>query len=480
MENHAKVLIVDDEPSNLDLLSRKLEFTGYEILSATSGAEAIDKAVSEAPDVILLDIMMPAMDGYETCQRLKSSNRTKEIPVIFMTALTDTQDKVRAFEVGGLDYITKPFHSEEVLARVATHIANRRLQQELYAQNERLRKEIESHRRSKAAVEYLRDEIKEVHNFEEIIGESKALSQLLEKASIVAGTDTTVLIHGDTGTGKELIARAIHNLSKRHDYPLVKVNCAALPRELVESEVFGHEKGAFTGATKQRKGRFELADKGTIFLDEIGELSLETQAKLLRVLQEREFERVGGEESTQVDVRVIAATNRSLASEIEAGNFRADLYYRLNVFPLSVPPLRERKSDIPLLVEVFVKRAARKLGRCVTGVSQKSMSKLVEYSWPGNIRELENVVERSAILSPESVIEIDESLVEGDDTAEKQPRSLGTLEDIERAHIVRVLTETRWLIAGTTGAASILGLNPSTLRGRMRKLGINKQVSGAD
>ena len=477
MQHHTKVLIVDDEPSNLDVLSRKLEFTGYEFLNATSGPEAIEKALSETPDIILLDIMMPIMDGYETCQKLKSSTRTKEIPVIFMTALTETEDKVRAFEVGGLDYITKPFHTEEVLARMTAHVANRRLQQELYQQNECLRKEIEAHRLSKVAVAYLRDEIKEAHNFEEITGESKALSQLLEQASVVAGTDTTVLIQGETGTGKELIARAIHNRSKRHDYPLVKVNCAALPRGLIESEIFGHEKGAFTGATKQHKGRFELADKGTIFLDEVGELSLEAQAKLLRVLQEQEFERVGGEENILVDVRVIAATNRPLASEVEAGNFRADLYYRLNVFPLSVPPLRDRKSDIPLLVEFFIKKMARKLGRGVTRISEKGMEKLLEYSWPGNIRELENVVERPTILSPEPVIEISESLAKNE-AVERQPRSIGTLEEVERGHILQVLTETRWAVEGEKGAASILGLKPSTLRGRMRKLGINKEVRG--
>ena len=380
MEKCSKVLIVDDEPLNLDVLTRKLAFTGYDIISASNGAEAIEKALSESPEIILLDILMPIMDGYETCQKLKSLEQIKDIPVIFMTALTDTEDKIRAFEVGGTDYITKPFHSGEVLARVATHVANRQLQQKLYEQNKCLKKEIEEHRRSKATVKYLRDEIKAVHNFEEIIGESRSLAQLLEKASVVAATDATVLIHGETGTGKELVARAIHNHSQRHDFPLVKVNCAALPKELIESELFGHEKGAFTGALKQHKGKFELADKGTIFLDEVGELSLEAQAKLLRILQEQEFERVGGEQTIQVNARVIAATNRPLATEVKEGNFRSDLYYRLNVIPLSVPALRERKSDIPLLVDFFVEKSARKLGRSVTEMSKNSMAQLVEYS----------------------------------------------------------------------------------------------------
>ena len=477
MEISEKVLIVDDEPLNLDVLARKLAFTGYEILSATSGAEAIEKAMSEVPEIILLDIMMPVMDGYETCQKLKSLNQTKEIPIIFMTALTDTDDKIRAFEVGGTDYITKPFHSGEVLARVTTHIANRRLQQQLHEQNKQLRKEIEAHRRSQATVEYLRDEIKAVHHFDEIIGISKPLSLLLEKASAVAGTDTTVLIQGETGTGKELVVRAIHNLSKRCDYPLVKVNCAALPKDLIESEIFGHEKGAFTGAIKQRKGKFELADKGTIFLDEVGELSLEAQAKLLHILQEQEFERVGGEQSIQVDARVIAATNRSLESDVEKGHFRADLFYRLNVFPLSVPPLRDRKSDIPLLAEFFVKKVARKLGRTVDGISQKSVAKLVDYSWPGNIRELENIIERSTILSSGRIIEVDESLIENQATKKKQ-NSLETLEEVECTHILQILTQTNWVIEGQGKAADILGLNSSTLRGRMRKLGINKELLG--
>lgn len=281
------------------------------------------------------------------------------------------------------------------------------------------------------------------------------------------------MIHGETGTGKELVARAIHNHSQRRDYPLVKVNCAALPKDLIESELFGHEKGAFTGALKQHKGKFELADKGTIFLDEVGELSPEAQAKLLRILQEQEFERVGGEESIQVNARVIAATNRPLASEVKAGNFRSDLFYRLNVIPLSVPALRERKSDIPLLVNFFVEKSARKLGRTVTEMSQTSMAQLIEYSWPGNIRELENVIERSTILSTGPVIDIGESLEE-DEASKHQADFFDTLETVERTHIVQALTQTGGAIEGSHGAADILGLNPSTLRGRMRKLGINK------
>ena len=466
------ILIIDDLPENLTVLREMLSDQGYKIRPALSGEIALNALKADIPDLILLDIMMPGMDGFEVCVKLKSEVNTQDIPVIFMTALNDAKDKIRAFEVGGIDYITKPFHSGEVLARVATHIANRRLQQKLYEQNEHLLKEIEAHQQSKDTVGYLLDEIKQGHNFGEIIGESKILEQLLEKTSVVANTDATVLIYGETGTGKELIARAIHNNSQRYERPLLKVNCAALPKDLIESEIFGHEKGAFTGAIKQRKGKFELADKGTIFLDEIGELSLEAQAKLLRILQEQEFERIGSEKSIKVDVRVIAATNRFLKSEVEAGNFRADLFYRLNVIPLSVPSLRERKADIPLLADFFVNKAARKLGRTITGISKNSMDQLIEYSWPGNIRELENVIERSTILSSGSVIEIGEHLEKSTDT-EKQTGSLNTLEEVERLHITYILTHTGGVIEGLKGAANILGLNPSTLRGRMRKLEID-------
>ena len=473
MGKDAKIMIVDDEPLNVDVLTQELELAEYQILSASNGWEAVEKAGSEAPDLILLDIMMPGVDGYETCRNLKASNRTKDIPVIFMTVLTEVQDKIRAFEAGGIDYITKPFQIEEVLARVETQIANRRLQRELHEQNIRLQKEIDAHRRSQVTVQYLRDEIKTEHNFEEIVGESEALKQLLQKVSLVANTDTNVLIQGETGTGKELVARAIHNRGSRGENPIVKVNCAALPRELIESEIFGHEKGAFTGATRQRKGRFELAHKGTLFLDEVGELSLEAQAKLLRVLQEKEFERVGAEQSIQVDVRVIAATNRDLASAVQAGGFRTDLFYRLNVFPISVPPLRERSSDIPLLVDYFVKKVARKLGRHFDGLASSSLARLQNYAWPGNIRELENVIERAAILSPGALIEVEESLVTTPES-EPQPHASGTLEEVERAYILGVLEESGWVIEGEGGAAAVLGLNPSTLRGRLRKLGVKK------
>ena len=313
--------------------------------------------------------------------------------------------------------------------------------------------------------------------FGEILGESPVLIRLLDQVGLVAATDSTVLIQGETGTGKELIARAIHDRSLRRERPLIKINCAALPRELVESEFFGHEKGAFTGATQQRRGRFELADGGTIFLDEVGELPLETQPKLLRVLQEQEFERVGGSRSLHTDVRLIAATNRDLQQQVGAGTFRSDLYYRLNVFPLVLPPLRERREDIPRLIRHFLDRAGRKLGKSLADIAPALIDRAKAYDWPGNVRELENFVERSAILGKATPLEAAEPPAAQVNqrakpaAAQQLPESL---EDVERSHILRVLEQTRWAIEGERGAARILGLNPSTLRGRLRKLGIRK------
>ena len=455
----ATILIVDDERLNRDLLEQELMEAGYRTLSAENGAQAIEVAGKAHPDLILLDAMMEGLDGFATCERFKAVEATRAIPVIFLTALTDTEVKLRAFKAGAVDYITKPFQTEELLARVGTHIS--------------LRREIEAHRRSKSTIQYLVEEIRaERHS---MVGDSSALRRVLEQIAQVAPTDSTVLVQGETGTGKELVARAIHEASKRRERPLVKLNCAALPRELVESELFGHEKGAFTGAMQQRRGRFELADGGTLFLDEVGELPLDTQAKLLRVLQEREFERVGGSRSLHVDVRVIAATNRDLQSQVAAGRFRADLYYRLNVFPIAVPPLRERRDDIRGLVQHFAAKTARKLGRALEGVSPGFIERAKAYDWPGNVRELENVIERSMIMSRGAMLDGGDLVAPASPTAKASVLSSnGTLEEMERAHIQRILEDTHWQIEGDRGAARILGLNPSTLRGRLRKLGIRK------
>lgn len=324
---------------------------------------------------------------------------------------------------------------------------------------------------------YLQEELTRTHHCGEIIGQSSALQAVLRRVEQVAPTDATVLIQGETGTGKELIARAIHRRSRARERPLVKVNCAALPAGLIESELFGHERGAFTGALARKLGRFEVADGGTLFLDEIGELPLELQAKLLHVLQEGEFERVGGTQTIRVQVRVIAATNRDLAAAVEGGSFRADLFYRLNVFPLVLPPLRERKEDISLLVQCFLDRSAKKLGKPLQRLSDESMARTLRYAWPGNVRELQNVIERAAILAQGPVVEIEEALEQRLPAADPPPPA-STLQEVERAHIMRVLAETHGIIEGPRGAARILGLHPNTLRSRLQKLGIKPPRRG--
>ena len=329
--------------------------------------------------------------------------------------------------------------------------------------------------RLEAQAVYLQEEIKGTHNFEELIGSSSSLKKVLKNVERVAPTDSTVLITGETGTGKELIARAIHNLSPRKNKPLVKVNCAAIPAGLIESELFGHEKGAFTGALTKKIGRFEVADKGTIFLDEIGELPLDLQSKLLRVLQEGEFERVGGTQTFKVSVRVIAATNRDLEQLSKTGQYRPDLYYRLNVFPIHLPALREREGDIPLLVQYFVRKFAANLGKKIDRIPERMITALQRYPWPGNIRELEHVIERAVILSEGPELEPIDWLSPSDNKVESA-KTL-TLKEMERQHIRDILEQTSWRVSGEQGAAKILGLNPTTLEARMKKLGIARPSS---
>lgn len=321
---------------------------------------------------------------------------------------------------------------------------------------------------------YLQEEIQFQCNFEEIIGCDRSLKVVAQGVDKVARTDATVLISGETGTGKELFARAIHQCSERCHRPLIKVNCAALPAGLVESELFGHEKGAFTGALQRKIGRFELAHNGTIFLDEIGDIPPETQVKLLRVLQEREFERVGGTETLKVNVRVIAATNRDLAAAVDQQTFRADLYYRLNVFPLHVPPLRERTEDIPILAQYFVNKYAKLFTKSISSIHPNTMERLVAYPWPGNVRELENIIERAMILSNTTVLAIDEGWPSPRETRAGSVGKFVTLEEMEREYILKVLQQTRWVIGGKKGAAEILNVHPNTLRSRLTKLGIKK------
>jgi transcriptional regulator with GAF, ATPase, and Fis domain len=318
---------------------------------------------------------------------------------------------------------------------------------------------------------YFRQENKMKHRFENILGQSDGLKYVLYRAEQVAPANTTVLILGETGTGKELIAAAIHNMSPRKDQPLITVNCAALPANLIESELFGREKGAFTGADTRRVGRFEVAHGSTLCLDEIGELPLEVQAKLLRVIQHNEFERLGSSQTVKVDIRLVATTNRNLEEEVRKGRFRQDLYYRLNVFPITVPPLRQRKDDIPVLVEHFIDKFNKKTGKRIETVSKDTLNTLREYDWPGNVRELESIIERAVILCPGPVLQLADKL-------ETSPplisSALRTLEETERSQILKILSETKWRIEGKDGAAAILGIHPSTLRARMRKDGIRR------
>jgi formate hydrogenlyase transcriptional activator len=375
--------------------------------------------------------------------------------------------RIGAITVGSLAKNQYTEDDAEFLREIANQIA-------IAVDNMRSHEETEALKaRFQAETVYLQEEIKTEHNFEEIIGQSAPLRLLLHNLEQVAPTEATVLIQGETGTGKELLARAVHDRSRRKDRPLVKVNCGSIPAGLVESELFGHERGAFTGATQRRVGRFELAHGGTIFLDEVTELPIDTQVKLLRVLQEGEFERVGSNQTIKVDVRVIAATNRDLREIVKNGSFRSDLFYRLNVFPLTVPALRERRDDIPLLVNFFLSKFGKKLGREVRGVSQKSMDSLIRYDWPGNVRELQNIVERAVVLAGGPIVQVDDSMMRVDAA---QASALDTLENTERNHILRALNETNWVVHGKRGAAEILGLNPSTLRSRMEKLGIKRST----
>jgi DNA-binding NtrC family response regulator len=490
------ILVVDDTPTNIGFLLETLTRANYRVRVAQDGESALEQAQYAPPDLILLDVMMPGIDGFETCARMRQSARLGKIPIIFMTALSDAGDKVRAFACGADDYVTKPVQQEEVLARVRTQLVRRDLERRLAQANEELEHRVAARTseltaalaevdalKSRLQLEnrYLKQEISESANLGEIVGSSPALQAALRKVALVAPTDSTVLIHGETGTGKELIARALHERSPRHDRPLVKLNCSAISAGLVESELFGHVKGAFTGASDKRIGRFELADGGTLFLDEVSELPLDTQAKLLRVLQEREFEPVGSSKSMRVNVRLIAATNRDLAADAAAGRFRADLYYRLNVFPVELPPLRARPEDIGALARHFMQRMARKLGKPLQDIAPETLSRLASHDWPGNIRDLQNTIERAAVLATSDVLKIDWDL--GPLRCSTTPAGRTTtatiteshdcsLEELERVHIISVLRRTRGVIEGPRGAARVLALKPSTTRFRMKKLGI--------
>ena len=481
------IFIIDDNPDNLSLLAGILRERGYQTRMATTGRWALEAIRKSPPTLIMLDITMPGMDGYEVCRELKAEAATRDIPVIFISALDDVLDKVNAFGAGGVDYVTKPFQPQEVLARIESQVRIRTLQTELQKQNAELQKRneeltaayrsITEHKQIEQELHLENVQLKEVLRSDsfagDIVGISPAMKKVFENIERVAATNSTVLLTGETGTGKEVVAKAIHNLSERKNKVMVKVNCAGLPASLIESELFGHERGAFTGAVTRKIGRFELAHGGTIFLDEIGDLPLELQAKLLRVLQDGELDRVGGTQSLKVDVRVIAATNRDLEKAIREERYRMDLYFRLNVFPVELPPLRERKGDIELLARHFLARYAHKSGKPIQGISSKVMEALVTYPWPGNVRELENIIERAVILSGGPELEAGEWLPKP--LAFTLPSSrIATLEDREREQILKALQHTGWKVSGDGGAAVLLGLKPTTLEARMKKLGIHR------
>ena len=381
--------------------------------------------------------------------------------------------------IGLVRDITKRKDAEKALGEANENLEKRVVQRtaELSKANASLQEALSEVERLKNRLEaeniYLQEEIKLQHNFEEFISHSEVIKRILRQVEQVASTDATVLMLGETGTGKELLVRAVHNISARRDRPLVKVNCAALPANLIESELFGHEKGAFTGALTHKIGRFQLADGGTIFLDEIGDLPLELQSKLLRVLQEGEFERLGNPRTTKVDVRIIAATNRDLEKAIENRDFREDLYYRLNVFPIKSPPLREHKEDIPLLVKHFVMKYGAKIGKKIEDIPQKVMDTLQAYVWPGNVRELENVIERAVITSSGKKLQLGDWLPKVGTSSGAS--HIPTLKELEREHIVEVLELTGWRVRGEKGAAKILGIKSTTLEARMNKLGVKRK-----
>jgi formate hydrogenlyase transcriptional activator len=400
--------------------------------------------------------------------------RDRELPIFMITAYGSTQVAVDALKAGATDYFQKPWENDKLLLEIDRIIAKHRLERE----NTQLKRTL-----------------KQRYSFPNIVGKSERMVRILDLVTQVAPSRSTILITGETGTGKELIASAVHEASPRRDKPMVKLNCAAISAGLVESELFGHVKGAFTGATDKHVGRFQLADGGTLFLDEVSELPLDTQVKLLRVLQEREFEPVGSAKTQRVDVRVIAATNRRLEDEVAAGRFRSDLFYRLNVFPVEVPPLRARREDIPALVDHFIERYARKFGRRVSGLVPGVRETLLGYDWPGNVRELQNVIERAMISSPGDKLSIDWELrgharagaavaVKGAAPAvalasAEASRPAGTINgdtlvEVERQHIIAVLKRTAGIIEGPKGAAKLLDMKPSTARYRMKKLGIRK------
>ncbi len=448
MENVAqrtkgKILIVDDDPVVRDSLGKWFESEGFDVGIVCGAREALEAMAQSSWDIALLDIKMPGVDGVELQGRIHTIDA--ELPVVMMTGYASVETAVKALKQGAYDYITKPFDPDELV-----HLVSKAIE----------------HRRTKQEVERLRENLQEVFPKTDLIGQSPAMKRVLELIETVAPTDATVLISGESGTGKEIVARAIHAHSPRRFMPMVVIHCGALTETLLESELFGHERGAFTGAQFRKKGKFEVADGGTVFLDEIADISLKTQTDLLRVLQEKEIVRVGSTAPVSVDFRCIAASNKSLERLVKEGTFRPDLYYRLNVFSIELPPLRDRREDIPLLANHFLEKYAVAMNRPTPRISAKALDLLINYEWPGNVRELENAIERAMVISREPEIQ-------GNDFPfQLHPSEINggrTLEDVEKTHIGKVLEETKWNLSRT---ARILDIDRTTLYNKLKRYGL--------
>ena len=458
-ETVSQIYVVDDDLSVREAVGRLIRSAGLDVKTFATAQEILANLGKEMPSCLVLDIQLPDLDGFELQDEL--ARKDMPVPIIFLTGHGDIPMSVRAIKAGAVDFLTKPFNDEYLLEAI---------------------RDVIGRPNGKGP---------RAESFGKIIGQSGACRRIISQVEVVAPTDATVLILGETGTGKELIAREIHQRSRRKDKPLVRVNCTSIPRELFESEFFGHAKGAFTGAIKDRAGRFEIAAGGTLFLDEVGEIPLELQSKLLRVLQEKCYERVGEDRTRQTDVRIIAATNRDLKKDIGAGHFREDLYYRLNVFPLQVPPLRERKGDITLLATHFVELLVKELGCPKPRLTRAGIEALESYEWPGNIRELRNVIERAAIFARGGALEFDLPVT----GASVDPTSFGPqysdgldpeylteseMRRRERENLLAILQKTGWRIKGSDGAAELLGVKATTLVARIKKMGFNRPLERAD
>ncbi|AJF06255.1 sigma-54-dependent transcriptional regulator [Geoalkalibacter subterraneus] len=452
-----RILIVDDEQGMRRLLTRILAREGYDAVAVESGSLALRELGAEEIDLAVLDIRMPEMDGLELLARIKDFNPA--LPVIMVTAYGTVDSAIKALRSGAYDYITKPFDTDEIKLTVAKALERERL----LAENR-----------------YLHQQLERRYSFDGIIGGAANMKETFEIASSVAASTANVLITGESGTGKELLARSIHYNSPRKDKPFIVLNCAALSEGVLESELFGHEKGAFTGAVATRKGRFELAHEGTLFIDEVAEMSLNAQVKLLRVIQEHEFERVGGARTIRCDVRLVAATNKDLAEKVRLGRFREDLYYRLNVVNIHVPPLRERREDIEPLARHFLNHFSAEMGRAIEDISPRALSCLLAYEWPGNVRELQNAMERAVVMSRNGMVtprELPQDIRDQDEICLTVPERGGglteILEDLERQLIVQTLRRER---GSQTRTAEVLGIKRTTLRYKMEKYGLHERT----